>query len=83
MIPRGMESSFCSADMLRRGLAQFYSQAIEKQTFQLCQVTRNTKKKRKSVKVTGIFMQSTASAVLKKQNQTQGNYSPQINPGKE
>lgn len=67
-----MDSSFRNADMLQLGLVQFYSQAIQKQTFKSCQVPRNTKKKKKSVKVTDIIMQSTANAVFrknKKQNQ--------------
>lgn len=61
-----MDSSFRNVDMLQLGLAQFYSQAIQKQTFKSCQVPRSTKKKKKSVKVTGIIMQGTANAVLKK-----------------
>lgn len=69
MISRGTDSSFRKIDMLQLGLAQFYSQAIQKQTFKSCQVPRNTKKKKKSVKVIGIITQSTANAVLKKKEQ--------------
>lgn len=61
-----MDSSFHSVNVLQLGLPQFYSQATQKQIFKLCQVPRNTKKKKKSVKVTGIIMHSTANAVLKK-----------------
>ena len=65
-----MDSTFRNVDMLQPGLAQFYSQAMQKQTFKSCQVPRNTKKKKKSVKVTGIIMQSTANSVLKKKKKT-------------
>lgn len=70
-----MDSSFRNAYMLQLGLVQFYSQAIQKQTFQSCQVSRNTKKKKKSVKVTDVIMQSTANAVFRiNQNKAEPGY---------
>lgn len=61
-----MDSSFYNVDMLQFGLAQFYSQAIQKQTFKSCQVPRSIKKKKKGVKVIGIPMQSTANCIKRK-----------------
>lgn len=70
-----MDSSFRNAYMLHLGLVQFYSQAIQKQTFKSCQVPRNTKKKKKSVKVNNVIMQDTANAAFrKKQNKAKPGY---------
>lgn len=68
-----MDSSFYNVDTLQLGLAQFYGQAIQKQTFKSCQVPRSIKKKKKGVKVIGIPMQSTANCI-KRRKKKKGHY---------
>lgn len=65
MASRGMDSNSLSVGMLQLGLAQFSSQAMQKQTFKSRQVPRNIKKKKKNIKVTDFTMQSIANSVLK------------------